>query len=97
MLEMFGIKILTKRQLDSLLQAERAQGYSRAIDTIVDLCKQKEKIYLDTIEVHGNGNTIGENSLILGCEIGIKVYPSPCHAEMIKEENEQNKISGNLL
>ncbi len=73
---MFNIKILTESKLERLLQAERDRAFAEAVDCIVDLCKQKEKIYLDTVEVHGDHNAIAFDSIFLGCETGVKIFPN---------------------
>jgi hypothetical protein len=71
---MFGIKILTRRKFERLLQSVRDEAFSNAIREIVKLCEQKKKIHLDTVEMHGDGNEILD-SVFLGCEIGVKAYP----------------------
>jgi hypothetical protein len=72
-MEMFSIKILTKRKLSQLLQAERDRAFTEAVDYIVDLCKMKDKIHLDTVEVR-NPIACVFNGVHLGCDTAVKIY-----------------------
>ena len=66
---MFGLKIMKKKKFESQIKDAKREG----LWNIVELLKKKDKIYLGTVRMKGNGQTI-KDCVFFGKEQSSIIY-----------------------
>ena len=59
---MFGLKIVTKKKMREI----NRNAENQALYTLITMLKDKDKIFLETVTLHGDNQTI-TNCAFLGC------------------------------